>query len=131
MHRHAPLQTDEVGKVDKWKALVSSPSPPPSADTPDRSPSLPLLLQGSYQAEAPSSKACAPSPLLLHTSKENFSGWQPPLWEMPQTSALPPPSDVESHARWRGAPSTLLRHSFAMRPSTLSSAGDWPTHLPF
>lgn len=125
------MQMDWVVKVDKREA--SSPSPPPHADSPDRSssPSLPLLLQGSYQAEAPSSEACAPSPLLLYTSKENFSGWQLPLWEMPQTSALPPPSAVVSHAQWRGAPSTLLGLSITMRPSTLSFAGGWPTHLPF
>lgn len=82
------MQMDWVVKVAKWEALAFSPSPSSAADSPDRSPSLPLPLQGSYQAEAPSSKACAPSPLLLHTSKENFSGWQLPLWEMPQTSAL-------------------------------------------
>lgn len=52
------------------------------------------------------------------------------LGNAPNVSSAPP-SDVESHAQWRGAPSTLLELSVTMRPSTLSSAGGWPTPLPF
>lgn len=52
------------------------------------------------------------------------------LGNAPNVSSAPP-SDVESHAQWRGAPSTLLGLSVTMRPSTLGYAGGWPTPLPF